>query len=412
MSKVLIALYLILTIKIFLSSLRKKRIMMLVLSVFCLVYLGFRPVLLSLGVNATYAYVNPSLNQFEHDALFMAVTYQLLALLAICLGYSLRFNFKQRLIGNLRGAIDRGNSLAFFFLLAISLLIMLSPLRSTPWFYLPMSLVLLICARTIIDFGRSLYFKSFIFALSILFFVVFSEDRRDFLALTLVAFLASSLFYRISMLRISLATVLFGLFILYVSISLRTNGFFDLGAALERVSDYSQLQAVLEVETDFSIVYDDYILFWDSRFDYQHLYGVSFLKPLVSMVPRTIWESKPETSAVLFSQIFNPTFHYFGGTEPVTIFGELFWNFGWFSLVFFVLMGCGYRIIDKSFQTSVIERDGSTQAFYLVLSATSFHILRGPIDNFWFVHFFLILTVFLAVIIYRVPRRYPRPKVG
>lgn len=407
MSQFLSLTFLVISLILFVYSVKKSRLLLSVFLIFCIVYLGVRPIMLSFDFFVNYIYVNPSITNFQDGALVIALFYQIAALIIFMFGYFSNFKFKDSVILQHPNISNKNLSITFFVLFVISTFISLTNLVNSPFFYIPLTFTLFCLSYFTITIKKKLFVKILIFIIASLFFYFFSEDRRDYLSLLLVPFLIFFLNSnkKLSFFKFSLFSFVILFCIIYIAISLRTEGILNYTSVLEKLSGDSLLLAVLEVETDFSIVYDDYILLWDSRFSYDYLYGVSFLKPFISFIPREIWLAKPETSSVLFSKVFNPIFYSNNGTEPINIFGELFWNFGWFALFFFYFMGIFYKYIDVQFIKSINKSNFFTQSFLIVYSATSFHLLRGPVDNFWFIHFFLIINFLIFFIVKSFTKR-------
>jgi hypothetical protein len=174
----------------------------------------------------------------------------------------------------------------------------------------------------------------------------------------------------------------------FVAVALRTKG-----SALERLEGISESKAalaVVELELDFPLVYDDLVVLArrvPDRNDF--LLGQTIVKPLVSWIPRDIWPGKPETFSRIVSRDMNPSFFAGGGSEPLTLVGELFWNFGWFGAALAALLGALHRYIDVFYLAgrAMIPASPELGRPVLVLGITGaamcFYILRGPMDTTW-----------------------------
>lgn len=72
--------------------------------------------------------------------------------------------------------------------------------------------------------------------------------------------------------------------------------------------------------------------------------GSTLIKPLFLFIPRFIYPYKPEQIITLYTQEFDPAFRLMGGSYPISIFSEFFWNFhlaGIFMIIFLIIF-CHY----------------------------------------------------------------------
>ncbi len=229
----------------------------------------------------------------------------------------------------------------------------------------------------------------------------FSVDRRDWLALVgLPAYLAV-LAYRPKFLRYTFSGILALFLMIFVSISLRsTGGDIDPARTYAQLSTNSKvIWKIVELETEFSIVYDDYIKLFDrDKNRIPLLLGSTAIKPFVSFIPRSIFPEKPISISRLFSQKFNLEFYENGGSQPITVFGELYWNFSYLSLVFLIGLGWLLGALDRSFLRN--SDDALAFGFICSLSLTGFQFLRGPFDTFFLVSLWTFcIFLFLRIIL-------------
>lgn len=374
---------------------RKRNIHILFYIVFSVMYGTLRPLMLSTGFYATFAYLNPSINQPSQHALFESQVFLLMFEAFLLLGAILaRGKGRQREIRPKRISAQG-------FVLVVSPIAFVAPLvlPSTTLFSLATLVYFTACSIRRKEFKmggvRPLIWVSLIF----MWLFLFSEDRRDWLIPVLLLFFYSKSIFNVRAFLIRMAVGAAGVVaIAFIAISFRTNGIIDYEAVLSRLSTSPEaIIAIVEVETDFSIVYDDYSILFDEDFqNITYLYGLSFIKPIVAFIPRSVWPGKPETSSRLFPKYYNPGFYAIGGSEPVTVWGEFYWNFGWFGIIFGSFVGWALRGGDKLFGAN----------FPLKLSSFlfMFHLLRGPFDSFWVVIVFLFLFDFFAKAF--LPQRY------
>jgi hypothetical protein len=236
--------------------------------------------------------------------------------------------------------------------------------------------------------------------IGLIFLFSFTDDRRNWLALILAILFAYFVKKKNkNILKILTLGFISMVLLSYILVAFRTDGLFNYSAVYDRISKNSDaLMAIFEIEFDFPIVSDDVVLLFDQLLIEQKIdftYGINFLKPLYAIVPRDIWNDKPISISRLFAQKFNPGFYEQGGSEPITIYGELFWNFGYFSFLFFILFAYLAVIMDKKIQSSIEVGNDSELAFYIILIALGFVVLRGPIDNFWLMYAYLFVLFFI-----------------
>lgn len=79
--------------------------------------------------------------------------------------------------------------------------------------------------------------------------------------------------------------------------------------------------------------------------------GLTVIKPLFVFIPRSIAEWKPESIIGLYTTVYDPEIRAIGGSWPVSIFSEFFWNF-YFLAPFFVLL---FSLALVKFQILIIK---------------------------------------------------------
>ncbi|TGE75715.1 hypothetical protein C7Y70_20515 [Pseudoalteromonas sp. KS88] len=71
-------------------------------------------------------------------------------------------------------------------------------------------------------------------------------------------------------------------------------------------------------------------------------FGSTIGKVIFIFIPREVWEAKPSSIIDLYTNYHDPGYRAIGGSDPINIYAEFFWNFHFFGLVavfiFFVLM--------------------------------------------------------------------------
>lgn len=80
---------------------------------------------------------------------------------------------------------------------------------------------------------------------------------------------------------------------------------------------YNSMQALEYIQSDWSLV----------------SYGSTIIKAVFIFIPRTIFEAKPQSIIDLYTIYHNPVFRNVGGSSPINIFSEFFWNFGFYAVI-------------------------------------------------------------------------------
>tara|TARA_X000000368_G_scaffold417984_1_gene416053 strand:+ start:965 stop:2293 length:1329 start_codon:yes stop_codon:yes gene_type:complete len=124
--------------------------------------------------------------------------------------------------------------------------------------------------------------------------------------------------------------------------------------------------------------------------------GSTLIKPLFLFMPRFMFPFKPEQMIALYTVQHDPAFRAMGGSYPISIFSEFFWNFhlaGLFLIIFLIIF-CYYfymRLIEsiENFSISYI-------LFYLVCYFNIIMLARGSGLDMYFL--FIILSAFFIMI--------------
>jgi hypothetical protein len=229
-----------------------------------------------------------------------------------------------------------------------------------------------------------------------------SDDRRDF-AVALAAILLlyiTSFALTVSKMKMyvifSFSLLVFGLF----SIGMRQGTFSTSYITLENV------ESIAAVELDFPIVFDTiHHVFDHITIDNVHG-GIYYLKPFFWAIPRSIFPDKPETLSRAVSRELNPLFYASGGSEPLTIYGEFYFNFYWYGSILFLFVGKLLRKLDDYWLGAGSNYQVSVS---IVLISSLFYLFRGPIDTVlvWFVVFFA-----FVLMLPRRSRRYSQPRLS
>ena len=114
------------------------------------------------------------------------------------------------------------------------------------------------------------------------------------------------------------------------------------------------------------------------------LYGTTFLKPIFFYLPRSIWESKPESITIVTAKIYG------GASLVTTIIGEMYMNFYLFGLI---ILPVFLWFIDNILTFS-LKKYGSISK--LIMFIIGLLIFRMPFSDEFLVFIFLVLTLELS----------------
>ncbi|MEO9954654.1 hypothetical protein [Nonlabens sp.] len=119
------------------------------------------------------------------------------------------------------------------------------------------------------------------------------------------------------------------------------------------------------------------------------LYGSTFAKVLFVPIPRSVFPDKPESMVNIYTQKFQPSFRGIGGSLPVVIYGEVFWNFHIFGLIFLFIL---FKVVHQFYKRLVLSvvngdtLDSWINIFYLFLYATFIQFVRGAGLELWLLY--------------------------
>ncbi|MGY8875505.1 MAG: O-antigen polymerase [Pseudoalteromonas sp.] len=354
---------------------------LLLLLAFSIFYFNLRGWLLFSGNYSKFAYLNPSTNYAQDDSFVFA---------SFCISILMSITFLGYVVGSKVLKINDDLNKGEYSPLSACIIFTTSILG---YFIYPPSILISGVLFFYIYLHQSTH-KFFFLTLSIVLLTVvilfITDDRRDFLAILLIPvfyMLHIQKIFSIRFIAISSAALVG---IIYISIALRSgdDSFEILFANKE------SLIKILEVETDFSIVYDDLLFFFSEYYNgkVDLLYGTTLLKPFMYLIPREIFIDKPETLSVLYSKVFNPSFAYSGGSQPITFIGDYFWNLGFFSIVLLFIFGIILSKVDGVYLKN--RSNSRIVIFTAIFFSFLFSLLRGPFDTFIISYAFILLYCF------------------
>lgn len=232
------------------------------------------------------------------------------------------------------------------------------------------------------------------FILLVISFSTITEERRD-IAILLLGFVI--LFIEKHQLDISFKLISFSLllgitglvFAVYMRNNIISQGFGKL--------DKEAVVKLLLWELDFSHVYDSSLILFNDGASRIKSGGIHFIKPLFYLIPRDIWVDKPITMSKLYSKMYNYGFFKNGGSEPVTLFGELYIAFRYLGVLAGFCFGMILKRIEVRYSSGRISI-----SMYAVFSGFLFFIFRGPFDTMILYLLLLYFTNFVFLVLFRL----------
>jgi hypothetical protein len=210
----------------------------------------------------------------------------------------------------------------------------------------------------------------------------------------------------IKQLIISLISIALIVYIVLISSISRGYGNFELESPVEAPKYGKQyiksenIQKALVANFELSSVYGNS----SNAINYVHsnqvdyLYGKTFIKILFIPIPRSVFPDKPRSMVDIYTSKFAPSFRARGGSYPVIIYAESYWNFGILCFLFiyalFYILNLYYlkmynAIKTRKFNFSII--------FIIYMYITLIQFIRGSGIELWFIYG--ILAIPLVVIL-------------
>ncbi|QFT48735.1 hypothetical protein FIU97_19265 (plasmid) [Roseivivax sp. THAF40] len=334
-------------------------------------YILLRPLLVSIDLSTAYRPL------FFYDQYFPIDYFSNAAVLSlIALGFIIALNHtigkQERLFwqGYIRPLVENSRSTLALFTAILSFLIV--PFSG---FYFALSYLLAYRVRRLI---------LILFLLFITFFAATTEDRRHLAALLIFIFStqfsnsASPTSKNANLLRLLKGSYLYILgfsllsLLAYISIKMRSD------ISLKLISSRDYALRLIEIELDFPIIYDD-LNFLLSEIKEKVILPDNLLhmvyKPFLTVIPRSIWSEKPESSSRVFAELYFQAFYNNGGSLPTTFIGDALLSFG-----IFCVFGLTYILAFIYFLKRFLHK--TPEIFYSHLLITSFLFVRGPFDSF------------------------------
>jgi hypothetical protein len=133
--------------------------------------------------------------------------------------------------------------------------------------------------------------------------------------------------------------------------------------------------------------------------DVDVLYGSTFYKFFFIPIPRSILEDKPNSMIDTYTQRFSPSFRSIGGSFPIVIYAESFWNFFYLAPVFLFFLFKFLNIFYLKMVRSVYEKKMIVRDLFLIyLYVTIIQFIRGSGIEIWLIYGILSLPVIYFIL--------------
>ena len=118
-----------------------------------------------------------------------------------------------------------------------------------------------------------------------------------------------------------------------------------------------------------------------------YLYGSTFLKFLFIPIPRSLFPEKPLSMIDIYTNKFDPSFRSIGGSYPIIIYSESYWNFSLLALPFLYLI---FSLFNRFYLKVVgfIERSHISiySVFLIFMYITLIQFIRGSGFELWLLY--------------------------
>lgn len=133
--------------------------------------------------------------------------------------------------------------------------------------------------------------------------------------------------------------------------------------------------------------------------DVKILYGSTFYKFFFIPIPRSIFENKPNSMIDTYTERFSPSFRSLGGSFPIVIYAESFWNFFYLAPVFLFFLFKYLNIFYLKMVRSIYDKKLVVRDIFLVyLYVTIIQFIRGSGIEIWLIYGILSLPVIYFIL--------------
>jgi len=227
-------------------------------------------------------------------------------------------------------------------------------------------------------------------------------SRRHLIWILLISlFLIHYFIRRISVIHVLLLFVLMLLVVIAGDI-LRSSGF-TMSALLVR----PEASDLLRGNTEYNAAHGILMELFARKNEMVFLNGQSIVKPILAIIPREIYPSKPIPITQLMAELIYP--NQVGHSVGASFFGEMYFNFSYFGALASFFYGWLVSYVSRRLEYMMNLYHTKTKRitiellFFVILYLSLFNFFRGPFaDSFYFIiAFILILSPYLKIIVRR-----------
>lgn len=252
----------------------------------------------------------------------------------------------------------------------------------------------------------------------ILFLIVLRhfESKREIFFILILFIFHEAIIHRITIkfvfkqLIVFFLAIMIGFYIVVLSSIARGYGQFDSENVIDSakfVTEYLKSETIydaLAANFELSYSYGNSSNAMNYVFSGQEdlLFGSTFLKIFFIPIPRNIFPSKPRSMLDIYASIVSPEYRSAeGGSFPIVVYSELFWNFHLFSFPLLFLL---FRYFNQKYIYILkkIMRNELTikSLFYISLYVTLIQFVRGSGIELWLIYALVAIpmTWFLTLI--------------
>ena len=183
------------------------------------------------------------------------------------------------------------------------------------------------------------------------------------------------------------------------------DNFFD--AAVIIFERNNGLLGVLIALGDIGIAYDNLIYIIREMNLSNMLMGSTLIRPLLVLIPRSLWPSKPlDTQSLIVEERIAEGLSEFGGgtSQSVTLVGDLFWNFSYFgAFMGFIIFGFLIIWFDKKTHycnsTSSLIILGTFFPFFFIM-------WRGAFSTQLIYAIYSLIPIFVLILFHKIFKEF------
>jgi len=136
------------------------------------------------------------------------------------------------------------------------------------------------------------------------------------------------------------------------------------------------------------------------------LYGTTFLKFIFTLIPTNVFPEKPKRMVEIFTQKFSPAFAAKGGSYPIFIYAEAFWNFNLLALFFLYIIFSFFNRLYSKMIIYLKQDIINIYSFFLIyMYITIIQFIRGSGFDLWLVYALIAIpTSYMAIKLFKLDK--------